>query len=1103
MKKANLLRFSILMLLAIFASSIAMNAQAWVQGVQKSEKKNFFTIQKSFNDYWKNKTITKGSGWKPFKRWENFWESRVDSNGDFPDAMKIYQDWNIWQQNNKNTPSTSAESIWKPLGPMDRPKANNSPTGMGRINCIAFDPNNLNSIWAGAAYGGVWHSSNNGQTWETFPFTEFLSIGISDIAIAYPQTPASGTFIYAATGDADGSLSGSTCYSIGIIKSSDNGKNWKITNFQKSIDQRMIVNKILVDPKNHNVVYAAASTQLQGDTTGGLYQSTDGGDTWAKLSGFAFRDMKFKPDNADIIYGSVVGYIGGQPYVICVKYKVSTQELTATPLRFEYPTVTRLALAVNKNYPDNVYGVYVANDGGLHSVVKTTDAGNTWVYMARRETHKDLLNADWNLDQNTTNSQGWYDLAIASVPNNPDEVYIGGVNIVKLLNNGLQWSLKAHWTTQYEKIGVQYVHADQHFLAYSPSGVLFSCNDGGISKTADDGKTWTDISKGLQVTQFYNISSAKNDETMVIGGSQDNGTHVMRNGNWSNIRGGDGMYCIIDSYNSDLLYTSIYYGDFMRSKNAGASLEPMIDTNYTHEKAGWIAPLVIDPSNPLVLYAGYLNIWKGDNYGQQGQWTKISTFKDTYPIVSIAVAPSDRNVIYLSKMTGVWMTTTAGGNDGTAWEQIVKGGPVTDIIIDPKDPLHFWTTLGGYNKDQKVVEWKNKSFVKYLNENLPNVPVNCMVYQQNNPDQRMYIGTDVGVFYRDKNMTKWELFGTGLPNVVVNDLDIQYSSGMLRAGTFGRGLWEVKISNCALPPPQIKMIGKTTLCPNDSIILESVATFPVYRWSTGDTTKSIVIKKGGTYTLNITDDKGCQAISDPISITLMSVPEISITVTGTTTICEGDTVKLSATPALRFQTFLWSDGQTTKEINVTQSGKYTVIGTTSAGCKSYSKEVDIIVNPAPVKPTVTRAGNTLTSTQADRYQWYYNGSQILAGGRNQEYVATKSGKYFVKTFNTANCTNSSDVMDVDITDVDDATGYFLSLHPNPTKNNVVLETYLENESSIIISINDLIGTELFKYTSSATGNFKKELDVAQLPVGVYFVNIKINNKLIVKKLVKQ
>jgi photosystem II stability/assembly factor-like uncharacterized protein len=214
--------------------------------------------------------------------------------------------------------------------------------------------------------------------------------------------------------------------------------------------------------------------------------------------------------------------------------------------------------------------------------------------------------------------------------------------------------------------------------------------------------------------------------------------------------------------------------------------------NNINEDGEWVTPWMQHPSTANTLFAGFTNVWRSTNRGNS--WTKISNL-NIGGLTILKVAKSNASYIYVSNSTSIFKTT----NGGTNWNSIAVpsagSGAITDIAIDETDPDKIWMTRSGYNAAIKVYKsidggttWQNMS------SGLPNIPVNTVVNQTGTNDG-IYVGTDFGVYYYDNDINMWVPYMNGLPNVRVDELEIQYSSNKLRAATYGRGLWESSIYN--------------------------------------------------------------------------------------------------------------------------------------------------------------------------------------------------------------------------------------------------------------------------------------------------------------------
>lgn len=1080
-KTSNDRKFVFITLLIFVLNFYYSYSQKWLMDSPEGKQLNFYDIQTKFNEYWKDKVPGKGDGWKQFKRWEYFWEQRVFPNGNFPNTLQLYKEWNEYKEKLPRKDAIQSEYSWTLIGPNNIPQKNPAlpPPGIGRMNCIAFHPTNYNIMWAGAAFGGIWKTTNGGQDWQVLINSEFMSIGITDIAVSKNNPD----IIYAATGDADASgfMGQMFCFSIGIIKSTDGGTTWQQTNFKSNLNNRLLINRILVNPDDPNIIFAATT-----DANNGVIKSTDGGNSWTVLVNEFCRDLEFKPNSTNELIGAF--YSNGN-YSI-KKFDINGQNKTTVIAPNQISGTIRIAIATSS---DKVYAVCCGSDNGFHSLWRSDDYGNTWTKTADKNSSPNYFSF-WP-DGSDVGGQGMYDLCLAINPKNTSEIFLGAVNIWKSKDGGRTFTLNTEWSGGY---GYPWVHADHHSLEFSPNGTtLYSTNDGGINKTTNLGTTWVDISNNLKVTQFYKINTSQSDAYFIVGGSQDNGTHILKSGSWRNIRGGDGMDCQIDPTNQNYIYTSIYNGTFSRSSDGGNSFYPMLDQSMTGEEGAWVTPIVIDPNNPQILYTGYKNIWKSTNRGLN--WTKVSNFTQNQIISAIAVAPSNSNVIYYSTTNKLYISINGGAN----WENAGStNSAITSIDVDPNNALRAFITTSGYLAGQKVYIFNYYTNPKLTNisGSLPNVPVNCIVYQKNSPD-RLYIGTDVGVFYRDNTTGDWLFFNEGMPNIVIADLDIHYSSGKLRAATFGRGVWETNINNCNLAPPSLKITGDTSFCDGGSVVLEILGNYSSFKWSSGETTPKVTINKSGEYYCVVTDETGCAAASRTVRVTVFNIPSLSIRATGNNPMCEGDSIQLKAGLGIGFASYKWSNGMEGSTIYVKEAGKYTVTGTTKDGCESISEPYEVKVTPKSSKPTITQNDNVLISSEANTYQWYRNNNPI-SGATKQSYVANEYGNYFVEVTKETNCPNRSDI--VVITDIEEQS-YFLTpiISPNPTYDKFYVEIESIPNSKISINVTNSIGEMLFNLDEIANADFyRKEIDLSNYSSGIYYVNIKINSNIWTKKIVK-
>ena len=780
----------------------------------------FYEIQKAFNDYWETFNVKDGyyvengirkkaPGWKQFKRWEWFWENRVDPvTGEFPKTSAA----EIRKKLRKTAGVTNVGGNWKSMGPST---VETTSVGLGRLNCIAFVDSDNDRFYAGSPSGGLWRTTDGGNSWETLTDDNDV-LGVSDILI-YEGTSESTDTIYIATGDRDGgsiwSLGGGQIHdnnTIGVLKSTDGGTTWSSTDLEWLPGDKKTVNRLLKHPAGSDSIYAAC--------TDGVFLTTNGGTTWPKLPGtIEFIDMEFKPLNPDIIYGSTrSGAI----------YKSSDKGATWI-LKLSVAGAKRIELAVSEDMPGRVYAVVVASTRGLEGIYKSDDSGEIWTKVFDGTISGNNLLGSY-CDGTSTGGQGTYDLALATKPDDASTLYVGGINTWKSTDGGSSWTVVNMWTggPPQNTCGTPVVHADKHWFGFHPgTGEFFEGNDGGMYKSSN-GSVWTNLSNGLVIGQIYRIGVSSLTSNNVISGFQDNGTHSLLSGDWTWVISGDGMECLIDYTDDDTQYGSIYYGRLFRTTDGWASGYTEITSNLSGFSA-WVTPFAIDPVSNTTLYTARDTVWKSTNQG--ASWTKISNFDlPAYPndvFRSMAVAPSGPDTIYVANRSKIWATY----NGGTSWTEITGSLPVgssniTYISVNSDFADTLWVAMGEYNSHGVYQSHDAGATWTNISSGLPSVPVMCVIQnKQNTSEIELYAATDVGVYVKVGD-TDWSLYSDGLPNVVVTELEIYYNNtkphlSRLRAATYGRGLWESELYAPATSHPVTDFMASDTVPLVDSAVI--------------------------------------------------------------------------------------------------------------------------------------------------------------------------------------------------------------------------------------------------------------------------------------------
>lgn len=699
--------------------------------MMEDENANYYDVQKEANAYFKIHGTGKGTLYKQFKRWEADMQYYIDEQGNRISTRFIDETTEAFKAQNKsqNQNLKTSAYTWKELGPWNWKNTSSWSPGLGRLEAVRVDGKNQNIIYAGSPQGGAWKTTDGGASW--IPLTDFIS---SSALVVY------------AIGMADGSPD--TVYignGSGIFYSYDGGKT--LTN----ISVAGTVRRIEVNPNNHKIILAA--------TTSGIFKSTNAGQTWASVKTGATYDLRFKPGDPNTVYA------------VGTSFSKSTDGgSTFTAVTMGSTGIKRLAVtAANPNY------VYVAElgSGAAQNIYRSTDGGATFQTRLTGSTANGTAYGGYETTGKDNSSQGSYNFCFTASPTDPEEVHLGFIITWKSTNGGTSFVATTEWTYPNSR---GYTHCDMHCLEYV-GNTLYTGSDGGIFKSTDMGDTFTNISQGLGTRMFYRLGLSVTDPILIACGAQDNGCSLMKSTGWIDWVGADGMECAIDPANPNLIYGSCQNGSFYKSTNGGTS-----QSGITMPKAGnWTTPFVIDKNS--VAYVGLDEVYKSTNQGSS--WTKISSVGGAN-CDFVEVAPSDPKYLYLSKGANFWRTS----DGGTTWTPINAGlsGTINRFSVHNSSPTKIAVAAGSkvFTSIDGGTTWTDYT------GNLPATTNRCLVYE-NGPKEGIYVGKNSGVYYRDNTMSGWVLYDTGLPPVAINELEIQYTSGKIRAATYGRGIWECDI----------------------------------------------------------------------------------------------------------------------------------------------------------------------------------------------------------------------------------------------------------------------------------------------------------------------
>lgn len=778
---------------AIFSGTRTVTAadESWAR-FRKAEK---------MNDY---------GGWQWYGRFLDEYAKRTNPDGSLPSAVEYYR---LIQDARDPWVSRRAANGWYPVGPLDRPFSFGglSNYGVGRVNCVAFDPSN-DAVWyMGFGQAGIWKTTDTGNTW-TEMNNGLPILRISDIAI----DPTDSKTIYACLGDFEyceislwsEDRKRNTHFGLGIYKTTDGGNSWKptglsvaLTDFDGSLFRRVFVN-----PKNNKEVVAAGIS--------GIFKSTDGGDNWTKVYNGVIGDMEMVESNDQKLYaaGRYLEFYGkGEAIVLQSTDFGSTWQTLSTPWP-KQSAVTRVELALAPSDSNYVYAACAGGNGGtFYGFYLSTDGGKNWTQKYNH--YNNLLSyLPWD-SANGNYSQGKYDLALCINPINKKIVYMGGIQTLYSDNEGVD----------FYHIYSNENHVDEHQFKIHPKlNKWVLCNDGGLyaMDTNPTKTTFDDMfnnnanlsncefkAHGINVGSFYRVGISPFDTTAFVAGAQDNGSVV--GNSWFYTSGGDGMDCAI--YNNEWI-TSSQYGSFYHF--VGGNFDNSMFAGNGRDGTGeWTTPMVpifsYDQTNQLIqlddLYLLYDQLVNYANF-----FDAKSSFVSTRPGTAIDISNAQTGKTYLAKKPNNSLNTPGEvwrcDMQTTTWTDITAGLPdsiyVTDIAIDQTNDSIVYVTFSGFTNGQKVYKtsdagktWKN------ISNNLPNLPVNTVVCDSLDKYHGVYIGTDVGVYYFNDTLNNWQNFSTNLPNVIVSDLDMNPTNHTLVAATFGRSMWAYRLPERPIVKP--------------------------------------------------------------------------------------------------------------------------------------------------------------------------------------------------------------------------------------------------------------------------------------------------------------
>lgn len=676
----------------------------------------------------------------------------------------------------------------------------------GRITAIEGVNNNPKIIFVGTAGGGLWKSTTAGMTFESVFDKYPQSIGAIAIDQQHPDT------VWAGTGESN--MRNSVSIGLGLYKSTDGGRNWRMVGLENSEH----ISKIVIDPNDPNTVYVAVPGKLWSDSPDrGLYKTTDGGKTWKKIlytdekTGCA--DVVMDPRNPDILLASMwqfrrtpYSFVSGGPG--SALYKSTDGGKTWRKITAGLPSgeFGRIALAMAPSAPENMLAIVESENTSL---LISADEGETWKYQSA--------------NSNVT-ARPFYFSTIVVDPKDAKRVYRPAFTFSYSTDGGYSFSDASN--------DGGWLHSDHHALWINPKATnqLYLGTDGGVYMSLDQGVTWLHLNT-LPVSQFYHVQTDNQSPYFVYGGLQDNGSWRapsqspggIENKDWESVGGGDGFWVQPDAADPNIVFSESQGGEISKLNlhtNQSQFIQPQASAGDEKFRWNWNTPIVRGLKNPETLYMGAQYLFKTDDQGhswqrispdlttnnaekqkqaQSGGLTVDNTAAENHcTIYSIAPSPLDANLIYVGTDDGNIQVTTDGSKNWTLISKNIPGVPagawVSRVTPSRFNRNRVYATFdnhayGDVNTYATRSDDGGKSWTFISADKDLKGFAHLIIEDLENPEL-LFLGTEFGLYISQDGGQDWVLYKSKFPEYAsVRDMVIQPKTNDLVIATHGRGLY--------------------------------------------------------------------------------------------------------------------------------------------------------------------------------------------------------------------------------------------------------------------------------------------------------------------------
>lgn len=680
----------------------------------------------------------------------------------------------------------------------------------GRITKVIIDPNKKSRRFAAVASGNIWRTTNAGTIWEPV-FDSYGAYAVGTIEF----DPNNTNTIWAGTGENNAQRS--VAKGDGIYKSVNGGDSWQNMGLKTSAH----IGKIMIDPRDSDVVYVAAQGNLWKDGgERGLYKTVDGGKSWERIlhitENTGISDIIFDPQNPDILLVSsyqrrrhVGKLVAGGPNGGIWKSTDAGKSWTQLKNGLPGGDLGRIGLAISPQKPNVVYAL-IAGTADTKGFYRSENQGDNW------EKRSDYMVID-----------AQYYMELFPDPHQFDKVYSVNVRTAYTEDGGKTFTL----------INERKKHVDSHDVVFDkddPDYIMVSC-DGGIYESWDNTKTWK-FTDNLPLTQFYRVGIG-NDKPFyhIYGGTQDNATvgvpvrttnpAGIRNADWYHIVGGDGFQTRVDPTNPDILYSQSQYGylsKYNKATNERVQIQPQPKSGAAPLRWHWNSPLLISPHQSQRVYFAANKLFKSEDGGSS--WSAISEdlsrqedrnkakvmdevwgidaiFKNVWTspygtVVALDESPLAEGLIYAGTDDGLIQITKDGG---TTWRKVSQftGVPNYSFVADIHTSRHAANTVFAVFNNHKQGDVKpyvlkstdSGNTWTAISNDLPKDEHAWTIYQDHKDPDLLFVGTELGLYFSINGGQNWHQFKGGLPTMSYRDIEIHTESNDLVVASFGRGFY--------------------------------------------------------------------------------------------------------------------------------------------------------------------------------------------------------------------------------------------------------------------------------------------------------------------------